>query len=177
MWRHTYMTTSKNRILLENRYCPTNIPNFDFVLSNFIFYQNVGPKCPQTVPCPFAIPLQTRHFGAKWRHRFNGFLMGFLITRDGVGRLATRQRVSQRLFIVTTLLEREKRRRGKILDSVWQWVFNGFLITREGVGRLATRQRVSHCLCIVTTLFERGKDAAEKCSRRRPTRCVILYFK
>ena len=37
-----------------------------------------------------------------------GFFNGFLITRDGVWRLATRQRVSQRLFIVTTLLEREK---------------------------------------------------------------------
>ena len=46
------MTTSKNRIVLENRYCSTKIPNFDFVLSNFIFYQNVGPKTAQTVPCP-----------------------------------------------------------------------------------------------------------------------------
>ena len=50
--------------------------------------------------------LQVRHFGGKWRHRFNGVFNGFLITRDGVGRLATRQRMSQRLFIVTTLLER-----------------------------------------------------------------------
>jgi len=52
------MTTSKNRIVLENRYCSTNIPNFDFVLSNFIFYQIVGPKTAQTVPCPFKKPLR-----------------------------------------------------------------------------------------------------------------------
>jgi len=40
----------------------------------------------------------------EWRLVIDWFVMRSV----GVGRLATRQRVSQRLFIVTTLLEREK---------------------------------------------------------------------
>jgi len=66
MWRHTYMTTSKNRIVLENRYCSTNLPNFDFVSSNFIFYQNVGPKTAQTVPCPLEMEFCWCARGRQW---------------------------------------------------------------------------------------------------------------